>query len=109
MSSAVLGGLAFERTGRLQPRARLSATQECRDQNAQMVTRPNVAARIRDTSPPRGAAIMARHMRGNTRSPDALSVVFGLAEGLGPEAFITSPVSHACSGAIAPMRRAMSG
>jgi len=48
-------------------------------------------------------------MRGNTRSQGWLSVIVGLAEPLRPEAFITSPVSHARSGAIAPMRRAMSG
>ena len=40
--------------GRLQRRARLSTTQECCDQNAQMVRCPNAAARIRDPSPPRG-------------------------------------------------------
>ena len=48
-------------------------------------------------------------MHGNTWAEGWLGVVIGLAEALRPEAFITSPVSHACSGAIAPMRRAMSG
>jgi hypothetical protein len=54
-------------------------------------------------------AITERQMGGNTRSQGWLSVIVGLAEALRPEAFITSPVSHARSGAIAPMRRAMSG
>ena len=54
-------------------------------------------------------AITERNIRGNTRAQGWLSVIVGLAEALRAEAFITSPVSHACSGAIAPMRRAMSG
>ena len=64
MSSDVLGGLAFEANGQLQPRAPLSATQECCDQNAQMVRCPNVAA------------VTERYMRGNTRSQGGLSLIF---------------------------------
>jgi hypothetical protein len=62
-SSAVLGGLAFEVPNGFSGRVRFSAASgfprrknalKCFDQNAQMVRCPNVAARIRDTSPPRG-------------------------------------------------------
>jgi hypothetical protein len=55
-----LQAFAFEANGRLQRPSpafrgvRLSPAQECCDQNAQMIRRPNVAARIRDVSAPRG-------------------------------------------------------
>ena len=56
-------------------------------------------------------AIMKRYTaatRESQRGLTGFSVIFGLVEVLRPEAFNTSSVSGACSGAIAPMRRAVS-
>jgi len=71
--------------GRLQPRARLSATPECCDQNAQMVRCPNAAAWIRDISPPRGRQSRSARCAGTRELMGGLSVIFGLAESLRPE------------------------
>ena len=93
-SSDVLGGLAFEANGRLQRRAQLSATQDAVTRTLGWSDVRMVPTRVRDTSPPDGRQAPCAYMRGNTRSRDGRNVIFGLAEALRPDAFITSPVSR---------------